>query len=171
MNPNPIPEHVSFVPEAAIRDRVAGAFEYHRQRLSTLLPNAETHHIGSTAVPGSLTKGDLDIQVRVAIKQFALADGVLAEHYNRNVTSNHTRTFSSFKEDSADPPLGIQLTAVGGPEDYFCRLRDHLTAHPEANERYNALKRRFEGAMMDDYRAAKSTFMDALLEQLNVQVA
>ena len=76
-------------------------------------------------------------------------------------------TFSSFQEDYAAPPLGIQLTVIGGPEDFFFRLRDYLISRPEANARYNALKRRFEGATMDEYRAAKSAFLEALLAQLD----
>ena len=157
-------ERVSFVPESAIRGRVEAAFIHHRELLASLLPEAEAHHIGSTAVQGSLTKGDLDIQVRVAAEQFAHADAVLASHYERNIASTHSPTFSSFKDDSADPPLGIQLTVAGGQDDFFCRLRDYLIAHPEVNERYNALKRRFDGALMADYRAAKSAFIEALLK-------
>lgn len=161
MMPQSAKEHVHFVPEAALRTQIAAAFETHRQRLSVLLPSAEIHHIDSTAVPGSLTKGDLDVQVRVRADAFARADAVLAGHYARNEASDRTGTFSSFKEDGGDPALGIQLTAIDGPEDFFRRLRDYLRAHPEANERYNALKRRFEGARMDEYRAAKAAFLAA----------
>ena len=34
--------------------------------LRPLLPTAEIEHIGATAIPGALTKGDLDVMVRVA---------------------------------------------------------------------------------------------------------
>jgi GrpB-like predicted nucleotidyltransferase (UPF0157 family) len=125
------------------------------------------HHVGSTAVPGSLTKGDLDFQVRVPLEQFGYSDSVLSGNYERKVGSTHSQTFSSFKDDRTDPPVGIQLTAIGGSEDFFYRLRDCLIAHPESNERYNALKRKYEGAAMDEYRAAKSQFMDTLLAEIN----
>ena len=146
-----------------MRAKVAAAFEQHRQRLSKLLPEAECHHIGGTSVAGALTKGDLDIQVRVRAEELPRADAILAKHYDRNITSTLTPTFSSFKDDRADPPLGIQVTAIGGPEDHFVALRDYLVAHPEANERYNRLKRSFEGASMDEYRAAKSAYIASLL--------
>ena len=160
----PAPERVSFISEAVVRERVGSAFARHRQRLARLLPYADAQHIGSTAVLGSLTKGDLDIQLRVTAERFARADAILASHYERNVASAHSPTFSSFKDDSDDPPLGLQLTVAGGPDDFFCQLRDYLIAHPEANERYNNLKRRFEGALMTDYRIAKSDFLEVLLE-------
>ena len=161
------PEHVTFVPETAVRERAAAAFELHRRRLAELLPGAEIHHVGSTAVPGSLTKGDLDIHLRVTGEQLAQADATLTEHYARNASSTHTATFSSFKDDKSEPPLGIQLTAMGGPEDHFCRLRDYLIAHPATNAQYNALKRRFEGAAMDEYRAVKAAFLSDVFRRLD----
>ena len=162
-------ERASFVPEPVIRERVEAAFAGHHRRLALLFPASDILHVGSTAVPGSLTKGDLDIQIRVTAGQFACADAGLAVHYQRNRDSSHSSTFSSFKDDDAEPPLGIQLTVAGGPEDFFWKLRDHLIAHPEANERYNQLKRRFEGATMTDYRAAKSDFMELLLTHVRPQ--
>lgn len=158
-------ERVTFLPEESIRERVEAAFSHHRLRLLALLPDADVQHIGSTAVPGSLTKGDLDIQLRVSADTFAAADALLAQHYERNLGSAHSPTFSSFKDDTTDPPLGIQLTVAGAPEDFFCRIRDYLIAHPEEHERYNTLKRRFQGALMTDYRAAKSAFMESLLAE------
>lgn len=158
-------ELVRFVPEESIRGQIAAAFAHHRRRLAILLPEAECHHVGSTAVTGSLTKGDLDIQLRVPAERIAHADGILAAHYERNMTSTHTVTFSSFKDDGVSPTLGIQLTAIGGAEDIFCVVRDELNAHPDANQRYNDLKRCFEGCPMHDYRVAKSAFLETLLEQ------
>jgi GrpB-like predicted nucleotidyltransferase (UPF0157 family) len=159
------------VSEATIRAEVDAAFTAHRRALAMLLPEAEIHHIGSTAVPGSITKGDLDIQVRVCASHFADADATLGNHYRRNLASTHTETFSSFKDDEADPPLGIQLTAINSPDDFFCTLRDYLIANADVNEQYNDLKREFEGAAMDEYRTAKSAFLEALIKRLQTDVA
>ena len=157
---------VHFHQESSRREAVAAAFAAHRQRLGELLPGAEIHHIGSTAVPGSLTKGDLDINVRVPFAEFVSAASVLAASYPANAESSRSATFLSFADEGASPPLGIQLTAIGGPEDFFCLLRDHLQSHPAINEEYNDLKRRCEGADMEDYRRAKSLFLEALLASL-----
>lgn len=32
-----------------------------------LIPNADVQHVGSTAIQNSLTKGDIDIQIRVSL--------------------------------------------------------------------------------------------------------
>ena len=120
-------------------------------------------HIGSTAVPGSLTKGDLDIQVRVEADVFASADEILSAHYGRNVGSLHTTEYSPFKDDSTDPPLGIQLTAIGSRYDFFWRIRDLLLARADLREAYDALKRTHHGRPMTEYRAAKERFFAAVL--------
>jgi GrpB-like predicted nucleotidyltransferase (UPF0157 family) len=159
-------ERVSFIYEATVREQVEAAFERHSLKLRQLLPGAEIHHIGSTAVAGSLTKGDLDIQLRVTAEEFGHVDEVLAQRYERNVGSAHSTTFSSFKDDGADPPLGIQVTIIGGPEDFFFKMRDYLKGNPEENERYNNLKKQFEGALMSEYRSAKAAFWDGLMGKI-----
>ena len=157
---------VHFHEEASRREIVAGAFAQHKARLAALLPGAEIHHIGSTAVPGSLTKGDLDINVRVTAEEFEHAAASLAARYQPNTGSSRTASFRSFVDDTAQPPLGIQLTSKAGPEDFFCLLCDHLQQNPATNAEYNALKRRCEGIPMEDYRRAKAQFLGALLEIL-----
>lgn len=54
-------ERVTFLAEERIRGAVKRALARHRRRLQRLLPLADIVHVGSTAVPGSLTKGDLDL--------------------------------------------------------------------------------------------------------------
>ena len=157
---------LTFVPEETIRQEVEQAYRLHRACLEKLLVDVEVHHVGSTAVPGSLTKGDLDIQVRLTPERFEEAVAILGQHYQRNMGSTRTMTFASFKDDSARPPLGIQLCAAGGPEDFFCRLRDFFLDHPNANRKYNDLKTRFQGGDMDEYRKEKSAFLEGLLQQL-----
>ncbi|HEX7027032.1 MAG TPA: GrpB family protein, partial [Gammaproteobacteria bacterium] len=56
-------ESVFFVPEAAVREKIARRFDHVKRQLLGLLPLADIQHVGSTAIPGSFTKGDLDIQV------------------------------------------------------------------------------------------------------------
>jgi len=50
-------------------------------------------------------------------------------------------------------------------------VRDYFIANADVNERYNNLKREFEGATMDDYRTAKSAFLEALIKRLKTNVA
>jgi len=46
-------------------DRIEPAFEAEREKIRRLAPRAEILHTGGTAVPEALTRGDLDIHVRV----------------------------------------------------------------------------------------------------------
>ena len=58
-------ECVNFAPEQDFREAVALLFARVKAQLRTLLPAADIQHVGSTAIAGSLTKGDLDVHERV----------------------------------------------------------------------------------------------------------
>ena len=153
---------VHFLPEAEIRAEVDRLWQSERKKLLRLLPAADVQHVGATAVPGSLTKGDLDIQVRVPAADFAAAEVVLAAHYQPNSKTDRDVGFASFTDEKANPPLGVQLTAIDGPHDGFYRFRDVLRAHPPLREAYDTIKRGWEGRPMAGYRAEKAAFFEEL---------
>ncbi|MBN9280639.1 MAG: GrpB family protein [Hyphomicrobium sp.] len=155
----------SLHPDPALaRAAAQDLFERTATMLRSLLPaSADIRHIGATAIPGCLTKGDLDIVVRVEAADFAGADAALAAHFDRNTGSTHSDTFSSFESDGTSPHLGVQLTVIGAPGDFFHTFAEALTRDPDLLTRYNALKRQFDGHPMDDYRAAKSAFITSVL--------
>jgi GrpB-like predicted nucleotidyltransferase (UPF0157 family) len=132
---------------------------------SLLTQRADIRHIGATAVPGCVTKGDLDVVVRVPAEKFAATDRLLATRFARNLGSKRTATFAAFADDNSVPHLGVQLTTVGGEDDYFHVFVDRLLRDPELVARYNALKTIWDGKPMDDYRAAKSVFITTVLMQ------
>jgi GrpB-like predicted nucleotidyltransferase (UPF0157 family) len=74
-----------------------------------LLPEAEIEHVGSTSIPGALTKGDVDLLVRVEDGAFATASATLGELYAVHQPENWTPTYASFVDPSAaDPPVGVR---------------------------------------------------------------
>ena len=191
---------VNFVREIEIRQSVCAAFDEMRALLEELLPRttgaarARIEHVGSTSVPGSITKGDLDVCVLVVeARAFAAADGVLAGRFRRNAGSDRSGSFASFIGDDAvggdavgvgrGPAVkvdgvggdvvgvgrvpavgvGIQLVLCGGPEDDFLRWRDLLRRAPQVLEAYNDLKRQWHGRPHDEYRRAKSRFIEDAL--------
>ncbi|HYO53680.1 GrpB family protein [Archangium sp.] len=154
---------VRFLPYEQVRERAEDAFREHHAHLSSLLPYADIQHMGSTAIPGARTKGDLDIQVRVPRERFAEAEALLAKHYARNEGSDRTPEFASFQDETLPVPLGIQLTVMGGSHDFFSRARDQLLAEPERVAEYDALKVRWEGGSMKVYREEKAAFFAKLL--------
>ncbi len=129
------------------------------QRLIRLLPTgSEIMHVGATAIADCLTKGDLDVMVRVDAEEFSEAELALASLFARG-PSDRTEDFASFEDSTAVPPLGIQLVAKGGALDVFERFRDRLNASPALLREYNALKRQHDGEPMDAYRSAKDRFI------------
>lgn len=146
------------------RAAASSLFETLHPALVAMLPaGADIRHIGSTAVPGCLTKGDLDIVVRVAAADFEAADGALASRYARNEGSIRTSEFSAFEDAASEPHLGIQLVVIGAPLDVFHQFVEALRRSPQLVAEYNALKRRFDGVDMASYRAAKDAFVEQVL--------
>ena len=159
------PDFSLYPDAAAARAGADELFERVVARIRPLLPaSADIRHIGATAVPGCLTKGDLDIVVRVEATNFRAADAALAAHFARNTGSTHSDTFSSFESASAIPHVGIQLTVIGAQNDFFHTFAEALRRDPDLLARYNALKRAFDGQPMEVYRAAKSTFIEHVLQ-------
>lgn len=64
-------ESVRIRPGAELAEAVHTAFDHHREQVLRLVPDAEVEHVGATSVPGALTKGDLDVLVRVHPSQFS----------------------------------------------------------------------------------------------------
>ncbi|MGE0767270.1 MAG: GrpB family protein [Hyphomicrobiaceae bacterium] len=142
-------------------------FDAVRTRIAAILPaTADIRHIGATAVRGCLTKGDLDIVVRVPADDFDRAETTLASRFARNAGSTRTNEFSAFEDDDSHPHLGIQLVAIDGAFDSFHLFAELLCASPRLVEDYNSLKRRHDGAPMAVYRAAKDAFIERLLSDL-----
>jgi GrpB-like predicted nucleotidyltransferase (UPF0157 family) len=114
-------------------------------------------------VLGCLTKGDLDIVVRVTSGNFNQVDALLAARFARNEGSIRTADFSAFEDTSTDSHLGIQLTVIGGPDDFFHLFADALRRSPDLVSEYNALKRHYDCKEMADYRVAKDSFVERVL--------
>ena len=152
---------IALVREEEVRERVAGVFGRRRVELGGLLPGARVEHVGSTAVPGSLTKGDLDICVIVEGGEFERASRVLAECFRIHQPENWSPTLASFTapgEDGID--VGVQLVPAGSPDERdFVGWRDRLRADPDLRARYDELKRRHQADGMDAYRAAKEVLI------------
>jgi GrpB-like predicted nucleotidyltransferase (UPF0157 family) len=156
---------VTFVDEREVRARVEAVFDAVRALVAGMLPAAEVEHVGSTAVPGAVTKGDLDVCVRVGAGELEAARRILGARFAANVGSERTASLDSFVDESWPVSVGIQLVLRGGPEDFFIRWRDLLRASPDLLAEYNRLKRAWHGRSHDGYRAAKSALIERTLGQ------
>jgi GrpB-like predicted nucleotidyltransferase (UPF0157 family) len=154
-------DRVFFQEVAAHRIKADALYARVRERILRLVRNATVEHVGSTALPDGLTKGDLDVQIRVCAEDFDEASGTLASVYEVN-PGGFKDGGRSFKDDSSDPPLGLHLTIIGGPSDVQHRQRDLLRRRPDLRAEYDALKLRFHGRDMAAYRHAKDAFFAQL---------
>lgn len=158
-------ETVAFLPEEHFRARVQARFEQLRSELEAVVPGAQIEHVGSTAIPGSLTKGDLDVQVRVPAAQYLAAKERLCRLFAINGGGFSGHDAISFEDYSGDPNVGVHLTVVGSTADVQWRFRDLLLASQSLRREYDELKRRFEGKSMERYRDAKADFVDRVLNE------
>ena len=157
---------VHFKPTSEFIDLANKVYEEQRVKILELLPNANIEHIGSTSIPGSITKGDLDLVVSISKDEFRQAIEVLKSVYDVNQPENWSDTFASFKEEkSLDIDFGAQLVVKDSKSDDFTKLRDVLRENPFLVDELNALKLRYEGKSMDDYRKAKADFFQKLREK------
>jgi GrpB-like predicted nucleotidyltransferase (UPF0157 family) len=129
-----------------------------------LVPDAELHHIGATALPGALTKGDVDVLLRVTPARFQSAVDVLRPHFAVKQPVNWTSEFASFGDDVGhDLPVGIQVVVKDSSADFLLYLRDYFTARPEALSEYNRLKVAHADEGEEGYWRAKDEFFARIL--------
>ncbi|SIT87147.1 GrpB family protein [Edaphobacillus lindanitolerans] len=157
-------EYVSFKPESHYREAAEKLFNKQAARISAGLPLARIFHVGSTAVPGSLTKGDVDVHVRVSPEDFRKAEDFLSALFQINTGSFRSHEFCAFEDDSGELPVGFQLTAAGSEIDHFRKVTRFLRTHPDWLSAYNHLKEHYEGSEMESYRKAKSAFLESMMD-------
>lgn len=154
--------------EAEIRAAAKSAVEEHRQRVLELLPEAQVDHVGSTSIPGALTKGDVDLLVRVDAARFDAAVAALRGLYAVHQPENWTPTYASFADPEAtDLPIGVQLAVAGSADDLlFGPFRDALVDDPALLAEYNALKLRHDGDEYERYTEVKGEFVERVLARV-----
>ena len=155
-------ERVSFYKQVGVNSDIESTFNTQKAQIKKIIPHADIHHVGSSAIPNSFTKGDLDIQVRVSSKLFPIAVEELSKLYELNEGSIKTDEFRAFKDDTTTPPLGIQLTVFDSEFDFFWKFRDILLQNDKYRIEYDNLKREFDGKEMDKYRNAKNNFFNKI---------
>lgn len=158
--------------DLCVRPKVAAAIERHTARLTQLLPGSEAEHIGATAVPGALTKGDLDLLVRVPAERFEGAVEALKSYCAPSYPDDWTASRASFKEQpEVDVPVGIQLVIAGSADDrLFVRWRELLRENRGLHARYNEFKSARAGENYAEYTKAKGEFIEQALAEADPDV-
>lgn len=71
--------HLTFFPSELVANEAAAAFAEHELRIRERLSSVDIRHTGGTSVPGVLTSGDVDLQVRTGSQSFETAREILCE--------------------------------------------------------------------------------------------
>ena len=121
-----------FVKQEEVYPLAKKHFEIEKARILKSFPDAIVEFVGSSSIPGALTLGDLDIQVR-------WEEGLALLHW----------------KDHPEIPMSIVVTVIDSPNDNYHKERDLFKNNPHLLEKYNNLKRGFEGKSVEDYKAAK----------------
>ena len=138
------------------------------QRIQSVLPLAKIEHIGSSAISGALSKGDLDIFVGVNGKQFGDSVKKL-KGLGFKVKKGTLRTSSLYMLEAFGYKMdvGIQLVKLGSEFEFFLVFRDLMNSNPSLVEEYNRLKEESVGLKPDDYRKVKLQFIEKVLKRSN----
>jgi hypothetical protein len=132
-----------------------------RAELAPVLPPHELVLTGGSSVPGALTKGDVDLHLRVAPAGFAAVVAALRDRYAVVRPEIWQPTLATFAVE-AELPTGIAVTPVGGEHDVRFRVCwRRLAEDPGAVAAYNAMKLSGDG----DYEDRKSAFFDRLVAE------
>ena len=151
---------VKFVKTDDIADKVKALFGAEKEHLAKNLPKAIIEHVGGTSIPGSISKGDIDINIRVQPEDFEKTMEILKTIYKAHRPDTWPEGFACFKDVPRN--LDIQLTIIGSAGDYFVMQREYLKNHPEVVSELNALKEQFEGKDEREYGNAKGKFFEHL---------
>ena len=117
-------ESVYFAPEKEFRQKVERLFGEQKERIQILPPEADIQHIGSTAIPHSMTKGDLDIQVRISTERFQMAVDELSR-VNFNTTLLEAHIYGGLMLTSMNPRT-LEYADFTGQERAAVRWRNYL---------------------------------------------
>lgn len=135
-------------------------------RLSALVPRADFHHVGATAIPGALTKGDVDVLLRVDAGDFSGAIDALRPHFAVMQVENWTAVFASFGDEVSYPfPLGVQVVVKESEVDFFLFLHDYFTSDAAHLAEYNRVKMDAVAQGRDAYWQAKNRLLSSILER------
>jgi GrpB-like predicted nucleotidyltransferase (UPF0157 family) len=139
-------------------------FDEVRATLQPLLPSAKIAHVGSSSIPGAISKGDIDICVAVPAAEFDATLATLeAQGYKIKTDTLRTPQLCMLNAPRRDISLAIQLIEKDSVFEFFHKFRDALTDNPDLVTRYNALKRQFADQGADVYRDEKAKFIRAVL--------
>ncbi|WP_199421811.1 GrpB family protein [Actinotalea solisilvae] len=131
-----------------------------RERLAALGVGGDLELVGGSSVPGALTRGDVDLHLRVEPALLAAAVRTLRTVYDVVHPEIWQPTLATFAVPDAPLPTGVAVTPVGSEHDVrFTVTWRRVAAEPALLAEYNALKTGDAAG----YEERKSAFFDRVV--------
>ncbi|MCE6626590.1 GrpB family protein [Acinetobacter pittii] len=152
-----------FLEPEQYQQRCAQLFNSYQKDISTLLPFAKIEHIGSSAIPNTISKGDLDIYIEVNPDQFKFAIERL-KTLNFIEKQNTLRTHElCMLESLNNDDVAFQIVVTDSVFTFFLAFKNKLINSPTLVNEYNQLKLQCSHLDPDQYRTIKSDFINRVL--------
>ncbi|HEY0886081.1 MAG TPA: GrpB family protein [Ramlibacter sp.] len=144
----------------------AAAFAVIARRLMGVLPSIQVEHVGASAVPGAISRGDLDILVLVDAASFDVTHAAIKRlGFAEKPGTLRTAGLCMLVPTAEQEDVAVQLVAKGSEFEFFLTFRDALRARRDLVVEYNELKERAASLGEDGYREAKNGFIRRVLAQ------
>ncbi|EKU40319.1 MULTISPECIES: GrpB family protein [Acinetobacter] len=153
-----------FLEPELYQQRCTQLFNSYKKDILTLLPFAKIEHIGSSAIPNTVSKGDLDIYIEVKPEQFEMVIERL-KTLNFIEKQNTLRTHElCMLESLNNDDVAFQIVVKDSIYTFFLIFRNKLMDSPALVKEYNQLKLECSHLDHDQYRAIKSDFINRVLK-------
>ncbi|BAP15632.1 hypothetical protein AS19_27810 [Alcanivorax sp. NBRC 101098] len=135
------------------------------KKIEDLLPNAHVEHIGSSAVDGMISKGDLDIYVEASKKFLDEYERLLLNQgFERKTDTFQSQELRMLVSNEFDIDVAIQLVDKDSKYTFFKTFRDVLKSSKKERDNYNSLKMSCIPLTQEEYREKKSKFINRILQ-------
>ena len=131
---------MKFLEPAQYQGKCETLFEVFKSRIEQLLPDVQIEHVGSSSVPGLLSKGDLDIYI--GVEQSKHAESVrtlIAAGYTIKEDTLRTDQLCMLETDANE--VALQVVARGSDfERVFLFFNEKLRNSEALRDRYNSIR-------------------------------
>lgn len=155
---------MEFIEQSKFLPRIEEIYMELLPKLREIFPDSRIEHIGSSSIPGVISKGDLDIFLGVSKSEFneAIEQLKCLGFYEQEDTLR-TESLRMMGTNLYSEDVAIQVVVNGSEYEFFVDFRDKLVSNPKLVLQYNELKRGCIGMCHEQYRAVKSDFIRSVL--------
>lgn len=152
-----------FLEPEQYQQRCAQLFNSYQKDISALLPFAKIEHIGSSAIPNAISKGDLDIYIEVMPEQFEFAiEQLKTLNFIEKLNTLRTHELCMLESLNNDD-VAFQIVVTDSVFTFFLAFKNKLINSPTLVNEYNELKLQCSHLDPDQYRTIKSDFINRVL--------